>query len=97
MHTSTPAKPFTAMNVSPAPDAIAGIPRARATRIVRIPTIQHNVDATLTPLGTWVDEEFGVVIVMPSMVSEPQLHSQTEFRCACAITVLTTLVATLHT
>jgi len=52
-----PARRFTAMNNSPAPVEIAGIPMARAARIVRTPTTQHGVEAIRTPAGTctaWV-------------------------------------------
>jgi len=41
------------MNNSPAPEEIAGMPMAKAIRIVRIPTTQASVEAIRTPAGAW--------------------------------------------
>jgi hypothetical protein len=46
-----PATRFTARNSAPPAEETAGMPTARATRIVRTPTTQHKVDAIRTPVG----------------------------------------------
>jgi hypothetical protein len=47
------------MNSTPAPDEIAGIPRAKATRIVMTPTTQQSAEAIRMPAGISDD---GVVV-----------------------------------
>src|SRR6266550_4302527 len=51
--TITPARTLTPMNNSPVPDEIAGIPMAKAARIVRTPTTQQSVEAIRTPVGAF--------------------------------------------
>src|SRR5467141_3785791 len=51
--TIAPAITLMTMNKSPAPEEIAGMPMAKAIRMVRIPTTQASVEAIRTPAGAW--------------------------------------------
>jgi len=86
IQTINAAPTFTAMNGTPTPEGIAGIPTAIEARIQRIPTTQAIVDATRTPRGTSGDGvAFGTV--GGGVVTKNPRPSSNGLRLSCGATL----------